>query len=89
MNVDSNVKYEYITYDPSLGVDGVEDSKGISEKLQQYIYIYYENIELPEVKRIEELNNKQLEKAPIMFELAMGEGVDFSLTRIGRNNEII
>lgn len=89
MNVDSNVKYEYITYDPTLGIDGVDDSKGISDNVQQYIYIYYEHIELPEVKKIEDLNNKQLEKAPIMFELAMGEGVDFSLTRIGKNNEII
>ena len=57
--------------------------------MQQYIYIYYEHIELPEVKKIEDLNNKQLEKAPIMFELAMGEGVDFTLTRIGKNNEFI
>lgn len=89
MNINSNVKYEYITYDPKLGVDGVEESKDISDKLQHYIYIYYEHIELPEVQKIEELNKKELQKAPIMFELATGEGADFTLTRVGKNNEFI
>lgn len=89
MNVDSNVKYEYITYDPEKGVDGVEDSTGLSEKVQHYIYIHFINIPTPEVDKIEEMNRTEKLKVPQLFNSSHGEAVEFNLTAIGRNNEFI
>lgn len=81
MIVKKNVKYEYIKYDPNEGIDGVEDSKNISEKVQHYIYIYYTDIRMPEVAFIEDIQNAQKSELPFFFiGNSAGEGAEFKLT---------
>ena len=70
MNIDSNVNYEYLSY----------KSEEDELKTLHYIYIYYNNIKLPEVEKIKKLNTDQLEKSPIMFEFVSGERSKFELT---------
>lgn len=80
MKMENNVKYEYISYDPDIGIDGVEDSKGISEEVKHYIYIHYEIDKMPEVKKIEDMSNKEKQKAPFFFFGGGGEGIEFKLS---------
>lgn len=84
MNLTNNVKYEYMTYDPEIGVDGVEDSKDMSDTVKHYIYIYHDIDKMPEVKQIEDMQNKEKQKAPFFFFGGGGEGIDFSLKTQGK-----
>lgn len=69
-----DVKYEYIHYDPKEDED---DDGTMVEK--HFIYIYYEVDELPEVKYLEEMIEKEKQKGPWDVMIEQGESVLFDL----------
>lgn len=87
MNMSSKVKYEYMSYDPEVGIDGVDDSKGIADEVKHYIFIYYDKEKMPEVEEIENMINKQKQKGPWELHHSVGEFTDFELVVARKYNE--
>lgn len=72
---DSNVKYEYITFNPLEDDESDEDLKHLAVDIKHFIYIYYEVDELPEAKYVEDVIQKEKEKGPWDVMMEHGESV--------------
>ena len=75
-----NVKYEYMYYHPKQGFEwDPEGTKDISDRPMNFIYIYYDPDDLPEVAYVEELITTQKQKGPWDGEGLIGESMEVEI----------